>query len=451
MQKYPIVLQHNEEDCGAACLATITKYYKRTFTISRIREAVGTGQQGTTILGLKRGAEELGFKASAGRASPEILEKMNQFFLPNMGSDTSAGGASPEVPENTNRFPLPAIIHWQGYHWVVLYGKKGRKYVIADPAVGVRYLSKAELVNSWGNGVMLRLELDANRFFSQPDDSDKPNGFLRFFKRVLPYLSLLAEALIINLILGLLSLASPFFIQILTDDVLVRGDMQLLTGAAIALVVLSLIQSSLGLVQSNLIAHFAQRLELGFILEFARKILYLPLNYYESRRSGEIVSRLGDISEVNQLVSEVVVELPSQLFVALISLCFMLFYSRELTLAAIIVAIFMSISTIILLPTLQQKTRSVLVLGAENQGVLVETFKGAMTLKTTNAAPQAWEEFQSRFGRLANITLRTTQISIYNNVLSGLVSSGGSIALLWLGSRFVINNELSIGQWHLMP
>jgi ATP-binding cassette subfamily C protein len=421
VQKYPIVLQHTEEDCGAACLATITKYHKRTFTISRIREAVGTGQQGTTILGLRRGAEELGFNASAGRASQEILEKMNQF-------------------------PLPAIIHWQGNHWVVLYGKKGGKYVIADPAVGVRYLSKAELASNWGNGVMLKLEPDDNRFFSQPDDSDKPNGFLHFFKRIIPYRHLLAEALIINLVLGLLSLAYPFFIQILTDDVLVRGDMQLLTGAAIAIVIMSLIQSSLGLVQSNLIAHFAQRLELGFVLEFARKILYLPLNYYESRRSGEIVSRLGDISEVNQLVSEVVVELPSQLFVAIISLCFMLFYSWQLTLTAIIVAILMSISTIILLPTLQQKTRSVLVLGAENQGVLVETFKGAMTLKTTNAAPQAWEEFQSRFGRLANITLRTTQISIYNNVLSGLASSGGSIALLWLGSRFVINNELSIGQ-----
>ncbi|WP_273248185.1 ABC transporter transmembrane domain-containing protein, partial [Limnospira indica] len=178
------------------------------------------------------------------------------------------------------------------------------------------------------------LEPDQNRFFSLPDDSDKPNGFLRFFKRVIPYGSLLAEALIINLVLGLLSLASPFFIQILTDDVLVRGDMQLLTGAAIAIVILSLIQSSLGLVQSNLIAHFAQRLELGFVLEFGRKILYLPLNYYESRRSGEIVSRLGDISEVNQLVSQVVVELPSQLFVAIISLCFMLFYSWQLTLAA---------------------------------------------------------------------------------------------------------------------
>lgn len=421
MQKYPIVLQHTEEDCGAACLATITKYHKRTFTISRIREAVGTGQQGTTILGLRRGAEELGFNASAGRASQEILEKMNQF-------------------------PLPAIIHWQGNHWVVLYGKKGRKYVIADPAVGVRYLSKAELANNWVNGVMLKLEPDDNRFFSQPDDSDKPNGFLRFFKRVLPYRHLLAEGLIINLLLGLLSLVYPFFIQILTDDVLVRGDMQLLTGAAIAIVIMSLIQSSLRLVQSNLIAHFAQRLELGFVLEFARKILYLPLNYYESRRSGEIVSRLGDISEVNQLISEVVVDLPSQVFVAIISLCFMLFYNWKLTLAAIIVAILMSISTIILLPTLQQKTRNVLVISAENQGVLVETFKGAMTLKTTNAAPQAWEEFQSRFGRLANITLRTTQISIYNNVLSGLVSSGGSIAILWLGSRFVINNELSIGQ-----
>lgn len=209
---------------------------------------------------------------------------------------------------------------------------------------------------------------------------------------------------------------------------------------------MNLIRSSLRLVQSNLIAHFAQRLELGLVLEFARKILYLPLSYYESRRSGEIVSRLRDISEINQLVSQVIISLPSQFFIALISFCFMLFYSWQLTILAVIITIVMSLSTIIFLPTLQQKPRALLVADAENQGVLVETFKGALTLKTTNAAPQAWDKFQSRFGGVANITFRTIQISIYNNVFSSLVSSVGGIALLWFGSSLVISKELSIGQ-----
>jgi len=421
VKKYQSVLQHSEEDCGAACLATITKHHGRTFTISRIREAVGTGQQGTTLLGLKRGAEALGFNARSVKATPEILDKLDQA-------------------------PLPAVIHWKGYHWVVLYGQRGKKYIIADPGVGIRYLSKSELAQGWFNGVMLLLQPDASRFFTQPDDSDKPSGFIRFFKRVLPYQGILGEALLINLVLGLLSLAYPFFIQILTDEVLVQGDTQLLTGIVIAVMIMNLVQSSLQLVQSNLIAHFAQRLELGLVLEFGRQILRLPLSYYESRRSGEIVSRLRDIREINQLVSQAIISLPSEFFIALVSLGFMLFYSWKLTIAAAVIAVLMTLSTIIFLPTLQQKTRRVLVTDAENQGVLVETFKGALTLKTTNAAPQAWEEFQSRFGRLANVTFRTIQIAIYNNVFSGLVSNIGSIALLWFGSRLVIGDELTIGQ-----
>ena len=85
-------------------------------------------------------------------------------------------------------------------------------------------------------------------------------------------------------------------------------------------------------------------------------------------------------------------------------------------------------------------------LGAENQGVLVETFKGAQVLKTTNAAPQFWDEFQSRFGRLANLTFSTIQIGIINNTVANFLTTIGGVILLGLGSILVIKGELSIGQ-----
>ncbi|MEH2047234.1 peptidase domain-containing ABC transporter [Nostoc sp.] len=417
--KYQVVTQHSEEDCGAACLASIAKHYRRNFTLNRIREVVGTGQLGTTLLGLRRGAEALGFNARSVRASNEILDRMNQA-------------------------PLPAIIHWKGYHWVVLYGQKGKKYIVADPAANIRYLSRKELIEAWPDMVMLLLEPDSVRFYAQPDD--KIGGFGRFVRRVLPYQGILFEAFFCALVLGLISLTSPFLIQILTDDVLVRGDTRLLAAVIIAVIVMNFVGSSLQLIQYNLIAHFAQRLELGLVLEFARTILRLPLTYYESRRSGEIVSRLQDIQQINQLVSQAVVSLPSQLFIAVVSLGFMLFYSWKLTFVAFIIAIVMSLSTVVFLPTLQQKVRSLLVLEAENQGVLVESFKGALTLKTTAAAPQFWEEFQNRFGRLSNQIFRTVQIGIINNVFSGLVSGIGSISLIGFGSVLVISKELTIGQ-----
>ena len=118
--KYQHVRQHSQEDCGAACLASIAKYYDCHITLNHSREVVGTGQRGTSLLGLKRGADALGFNSRIVRTSPEILKRIKEV-------------------------PLPAIIHWKGYHWVVLYGKKNNKYIIADPGVGIRYLSAKEL------------------------------------------------------------------------------------------------------------------------------------------------------------------------------------------------------------------------------------------------------------------------------------------------------------------
>ncbi|MEM6520648.1 MAG: peptidase domain-containing ABC transporter [Cyanobacteria bacterium P01_C01_bin.70] len=418
--KYPCVRQHSQEDCGAACLGSIARYHGQQFTLSRLRALVGTGQQGTTLLGLKRGAEALGLQARAVTAHPAILDRLE---------DVS----------------LPAIIHWKGVHWVVLYGRKGNRYVIADPGVGLRFVDQPTLREGWRNWVMLLLEPDPAQFYTQADDRDRIGGFSRFLKRVLSYGGILSQALLFNAILGLLALASPFLVQILTDDVLVRGDTQLLTRVVIAVGVMQLISSSLRLIQANLIAHFSQRLQLGLVLEFGRQILRLPLTYYEARRSGEVTSRLEDIQVINQLVSQAVVQLPSQLFIAVVSLGFMVFYNAMLTGVALAIAVVMTLSTVAFLPRFQQQVRNLLVLSSENQGVLVETFKGALTLKTTAAAPQFADELHTRFSRLARLRLSTIQISIVNGTFSNLVASLGHIGLLWAGSGLVIQQELTIG------
>ena len=417
--RYPCVLQLAESDCGAACFATIAKHYGRTLAISHIREVVGTGQQGTTLLGLKRGAEALGFNAQGVKASPEILDQIDAV-------------------------PLPGIIHWLGYHWVVLYGRQGKKYVIADPALGIRYLSRHQLTEGWQNYIMLLLEADPVRLAEQPDAP--VNNLGRFLQRIWPYQVILSEALLLNLFLGLITLAFPFLIQILTDDVLVRGDTKLLNGVVIAIVVMSLIGSGLRLVQSNLIAHFAQRLELGLILEFIRAILRLPLTYYETHRSGEIISRLRDIQRIRNIISQLLVTFPSEFFIAVASLGFLLFYSWKLMLLAASIAAVMTLSTLVFLPTLRQKTRTVLAEDGENQAILVETFKGGLTLKTTSAEPQLWEQLQSRSGRVANLTFRTIQIIVINRTFSDVVSNLGSVGMLWEGSQLVIAKEISIGQ-----
>ncbi len=420
--KYQNVLQHNEEDCGAACLASIAKYYGRTFTLNRIREAAGTYRSGTTLLGLKQGAEALGFTNVRG-----VKVTLNAI--------------------DERSIPLPCIIHWKGYHWVVLYGKRGKKYAIADPgSEGIQYLDKKWLLEAWQDGIGLILEPDPIHFLAQIDEPEKIGGLGRFFKRIWHERFLFSQILIFNLVVGLIALAAPLLIQILTDDVLLRGDNQLLIRIVIAILIMNSIGSSLDWLQANLISHFGQRLELRLILEFAQQILHLPLSYYESRRSGEVTSRLRDIQSINQLISQVLVNLPGQFFVAIVSLCFMLYYSIRLTIVAALLAFLMLLSTLIFLPILRKKTRNVLSKETENQGILVETFKGAITLKTIAAAPQLWEEFKSRFSRIARVSFSTIQISIANSTSCRLVERLGGIIFLWFGGTFVISQELTTGQ-----
>ncbi len=150
MPRYACVEQHSEEDCGAACVATVARQHGRNLPLSRVRELVGTGSLGTTLLGLRRGADAIGFQARAVRAEPELLSHLDSI-------------------------PLPAICHWKGNHWVVLHGRRRRRFLIADPAVGLRQLPEREFLEGWSNGVMLLLEPDPDRLAEQEEAPRAPS------------------------------------------------------------------------------------------------------------------------------------------------------------------------------------------------------------------------------------------------------------------------------------
>jgi len=416
---YSVVLQHTEEDCGAACLATVAKHFGHDFGLSKSRAAVGTTAFGTTLLGLRRGAETLGFIARAVRASDELLDRIHEV-------------------------PLPGVIHWKGNHWVVLYGVKGSKFAIVDPAAGLRYVDRDELEAGWANRVILLLQPDATRLQDADQGVHKGPGIR--LKRFWPGWAIVAEVTAINMAIGLMALAFPIMMQLLTDDVLVRRDEQLLVTVVIVVLVLNLFQGGMRLAQSMLIGHFGQRLQLQLILEFGSKLLRLPMTYFDSHRSGEVVSRLQDISRINSLISEVIFGLPSQSFVAIISLLVMAVYSWSLTLMALAAFTVVILLNVLFLPVLRQKLRSLIVQGTENQGFLVETFRGALVLKTGNATPQAWEEYQKNFGRITNLRWGAMKLGLYRDSVTGLVASLTALMILWYGGQLVIAGELSIGQ-----
>jgi len=421
---HPCVRQHDEEDCGAACVATVAQVHGQRLPLARVRQMVGTTQHGTTLLGLRRGAEALGFVVRAARAEPSLLDDLETL-------------------------PLPLICHWDGNHWVVLHGRDREGLLqIADPAVGLRQLSSEAFLSHWRNGVVLLLEPDPARW-ARDTHSDDPLArqgvwvFARFLK---PFQPLLLQALGLNLVIGVMALSMPLLLQVLTDDVLVRGDGGMLAALSIGLLLLFALRSLFSFMQGLMVGHFGQKLQLQMVLHYGQRLLHLPLDYFEGRRSGEVVSRLDDIQQLNQLFGNLVLGLPSQLCMALISLAWMLSYSLWLTLASLLGFIAVLLAQLAVVPALQRKTRSLLAQSAQNQGFLVELFRASSLLKSTEATGQAWQELQRNFSRLAHLSWGTQLLDLKAQTATSLLGSCTSILLLWYGSSFVLSEQLSIGQ-----
>ena len=419
-ESYACVRQFNEEDCGAACIATVCEHYGRRLSLGRVRESVGTMATGTTLLGLKRGAEQLGLQARAARAENSLIDHLDDL-------------------------PLPMVCHWNGNHWVVLHGLKGDQIVIADPAIGIRELTRESFLQHWQNGVVLLLEPDPARF-SQEEEPTTNRGLWALTEFIRPFKGLLLQVLMLNIVIGTLALSMPILMQILTDDVLVRGDVQMLTSLSIGIMALTALRNGLGWMQGYMVGHFGQKLQLQMIMHYGQRLFHLPISYFESHRSGEVVSRIGDIEHINGLLTGVVTGLPSQLCIAAISLIWMLTYSAPLTVAAVACYAAVVLCNVSFLPAVQSKIKKMLVGASENQGYLVEVFRAATVLKTTEATPQAWQEYQRNFGRLARLSWDTTQLRLNESTATSLLGGLTSIALLWYGSSFVIDQQLSIGQ-----
>ena len=418
---YQWVRQHSGEDCAAASLAIVTKHYGRNLKINRIRELVGTRQGGTTMLGLKQGAEALGFTAKAIKASPEILDELYDFTL-------------------------PAIIYWKGYHYIVLYGQKGNKYIVSDPAIGIRYLDRQELIKGWQGFMMLILTPESDRFFAQENDEEEVNSFDSLVKQLWQHRGILKKLLPLNLAIGLLALATPLLLQFLTDQILIQNNIHQITVVAVGVILLALVNSGFTWVQSNLVATLAEDLQKGLKLEFGNQVLHLPLSYHEARRSGTAIRRLADIEQINLLVSQLVIELPIKTFIGLVAASFIFVYSWKLGLVAIAIGAVMTISTFAFQPVIKQATHRSFTVAGENAGVLSEAFNGALTIKTLAAANQLQPEIQRRLDKESKFNFRTAQIRIVNNTFSEMVAGIGTVVLLWFGSILVFQGELTIGK-----
>jgi ATP-binding cassette subfamily B protein len=267
--RFPYLRQLDEMDCGAACVAMICRHFGREVAPSHIRMAVGTGADGTSLRGLQRGGQHVGLEMRAIKASKERLAQL----------------------------PLPAILHWGGNHWVVLYAIDGQRCYIADPARGLRRVGWADVMEKWSG--YTALPTPTPRLAEAPLGKASARWLGEFIR---PHRTALALGLVLAFVAAGLEMLFPVLTQQVVDHVLLQRNYTLLyvlTGSMVGLLAVSLIVT---MVQRRMLSRIAVEIDVQTLDYITGRMLDLPMSYFETRRTGDIDRRLDGVREIRRLV-----------------------------------------------------------------------------------------------------------------------------------------------------
>jgi ABC-type bacteriocin/lantibiotic exporter with double-glycine peptidase domain len=411
-RRFPHVHQLDEMDCGAACVAMICRFFGRDVSLSYIRQAVGTSVDGTSLRGIQRGGEFVGLKVSPIKASKERLDEL----------------------------PLPAIVHWGGNHWVVLYSFEGSHVRIADPAAGLKRLRREELLENWTGFAGLP---EATDRLQEAPLNDLSFGWLKPFVR--PFMRTLVLALVLAIVGAALEMLLPVMTQRIVDDVLNQRDyslLNILAGTMLGLLGLALMIS---LFQGRILSRAAIAIDTKTLDFISERMLRLPMSYFETRRVGDLERRLDGMRQIRQLVVQEGVRgltAGTQFAAALVimgiySWVVLLVYLATLPLYYLL----MRYSAKRLRPSFERLEESF----GRYRSRQIDALKGIETVKVRGAEEGARKRILSEFETLGDRMFHADQsVMAYYGIIS-LATFGTALLILWVGALQVLEHRLTVG------
>jgi len=410
----PFIEQQSSSDCGVACLAMIGQYWGKRFSLNTLRHLAGVDRAGTSLRGLAKAAETLGFHARPVRASFSRLESQIN----------------------------PWIAHWEGNHYVVVYRVKGDKILIADPALNKRSLSRQQFLDSWTGYALL---LDPTERL-QAAQSEKIS-LSQFWGAALPYRSLIGQIIWMSLLLQLFGLSTPLFTQIILDHVVVQKSFVTLNAFVLGLLLFGIWRIGLIAARQYLLDYFSNRFDLTLISGFINHTLLLPLKFFESRRVGDIITRVQENRKVQVFITRQAILAWLDALMAVVYIGLMFYYSWRLTLLVLALIPPIAILTLVATPWLRRVSREIFNEVVAQNSLLVEMLTGVATVKTAAAERDVRWRWEDRFTSALNAQFRGQNLGNGLQATGGLINTLGSTALLWYGATLVIQNQLSIGQF----
>jgi HlyB family type I secretion system ABC transporter len=413
IRRFEHVWQVDEMDCGAACLAMATRHFGRPVSLAHIRKLVHTGTDGTSLAGIVAGADSLGLRARAVKASKSRLHEL----------------------------PLPAVAHVEGNHWVTVYDADERSVRIADPARGLVRQSRKEFEDRWsGYAALLAYGEGLER---APVDEAKASWIWQFFR---PYRRTLIAAALLALVAAALEMVLPVFTQIIVDDVLVQRDRELLYLLLLGMAGVLVAMTGATLIQRYLLSRAAVTLD-GQTLDFlTHRMLALPMSYFNSRRTGDIQRRLAGMRQVRTFLVQDGVEGLTAAATLLAALSLMVIYDWLLALVFLAVvpayAWLMRFSRKRLRPMFDSLEEAF----GRYHSHQIDAIKGIETVKAVGAEQAFRTRMLDQFTSLARRLFRADFTIMSYEAATQMVSFASLVLFLFVGALRVLSGDLTIGE-----
>jgi ATP-binding cassette subfamily B protein RaxB len=409
----PMMLQTEAAECGVACLAMIASFHGHDVDLAGLRRKFSTSLKGATLAQVMGMAGKLGFTC---RPLKLDLKELTQL-------------------------KTPCVLHWDLNHFVVLKSVGKRGIVIHDPARGVRKLRMQE-VSEHFTGVGLELSPAPDFALVSERQAVSLRALTGTVRGLLPAL---AQILLLALALEVFALAGPFYMQWVIDQVLVSADRDLLTLLGIGFIGIAIFSAIITAARSWAVTWLGATLNVQWASNLFSHLMHLPLDWFEKRHVGDVVSRFSSIQTIQRTLTTQFIGSLLDGLMSVVTLVVMAFYSIWLT--VLVVSLFVTYGLIrwVFFNPLRRSNEEQIIYGARQQSELLESIRGAMPIKLANKQDE-------RLGRYANATVATVNRDIGIQRLSIAFSLGnqllfgiGRVAIIWLAAALTLQGKFSAG------
>ncbi|AYN49194.1 peptide cleavage/export ABC transporter [Lactobacillus johnsonii] len=415
------VPQVDEMDCGVACLAMILKQYQSRVSLAHLRHEARTNLEGTTALGLVKTAQKFNFKTEAVKADMSLFN------------------------EDTIQYPFIVHVLKQGellHYYVVL--KNTKNYLVIadpDPSVGIIKMPKDKFAQEW-TGIAL---------FMVPNEDfepikEKKNNLWSLFPYMFKQKRLMINIILAALLMTIISICSSYFVQGIIDTYIPDGTYQTLSILAVGLLIAYIFNSIFSYGQNFLLNVLGQRLSIDLNLQYIRHIFELPMEFFVTRRTGEITSRFSDASRIIDALASTVISLFLDL--AIVIVMGLVLAAQNTTLFGITLLALPVYAIVILgftkkfekLNDEQMESNAVL------SSSVIEDIQGIETIKALNSEDTRYRRIDSQFVNYLKKSFKYSKTESLQTALKTFIQLSLNVIILWVGARVVMQGEMSIGQ-----